>query len=321
MLLGYLTVLFGDRPVTHALDVAVELGLDAVELGTGNYTSDAHCRPAELLADGDALARLRRELEARGLRISALSQHGNPLHPDAAVADGAHRVWEQTLELANRLEVGTVNAFSGCPGDATSASPNWVTCAFPREFEALLAWQWDERILPYWTAQAEVAERHGVAIAFEMHPGMAVYNLETLLRLRAACGPRVCCNFDPSHLWWQGIDPVVAIRELAAVGAIAHVHAKDVAIDAENARRNGVLDPKPYLDVANRAWSFRTVGWGHGEEEWRRIVSALALGGYDGVLSIEHEDRAMAPMEGLAKSVAVLKDVVVRDEAGRLWWT
>jgi sugar phosphate isomerase/epimerase len=321
MRLGYLTVLFGDRPLSDALDVAAELGLDAVELGTGNYPGDVHCSPATLLEDPDALRRLRDDVAARGLRISALSQHGNPLHPDPSAAAAAHRTWEQTLELANRLEVDVVNAFSGCPGDGTSTFPNWVTCAWPDEFQELLAWQWEERVVPYWQVQAAAAERHGVSIAFEMHPGMVVYNPETLLRLRAACGPRVCANFDPSHLWWQGIEPVAAIRELAAEGAIAHVHAKDVAVDAGNLRRNGVLDTKPYTDVAGRSWSFRTVGWGHGEDEWRALISALAVGGYDGVLSIEHEDPLMSAREGLGKAVALLKDMIVRENAGRPWWT
>jgi sugar phosphate isomerase/epimerase len=254
--------------------------------------------------------------------ISALSQHGNPLHPDPAVAQAHHATWRKTLELAERLEIETVVAFSGCPGDHPEARrPNWITCPWPPDFTEALTWQWEERVLPYWSEETERARAAGVRIGFEMHPGMAVYNVGTLVRLRDAVGETAGCNFDPSHLFWQGIDVIEAAREIGRAGALVHVHAKDTALDPHNVRRNGVLDTTPYAQVPDRSWTFRTVGYGHGEELWRALISTLATVGYDGVLSIEHEDPLMSIDEGLAKAVRLLRQELPREGAGDLWWT
>jgi sugar phosphate isomerase/epimerase len=172
--------------------------------------------------------------------------------------------------------------------------------------------------LPYWKAEAKQAASAGVRVAIEMHPGFLVYNPETLLRLRESCGPQLGCNFDPSHLFWQGIDPLAATRALT--GCIYHVHAKDTLIDPANTAVNGVLDTKHYGAVAKRSWVFRTVGYGHGEDFWRKFVSTLRLAGYDGVLSIEHEDSLMSTAEGFGKAVDLLKRVALREPAGKMFW-
>ena len=187
-----------------------------------------------------------------------------------------------------------VNGFSGVPGgSAQDATPNWVTCPWPPDFLEMLAYQWDEVAIPYWRGrgQATLAEHH-VKMAFEMHPGMLVYNVETMLRLREAAGPALGCNFDPSHLFWNGVDPVAAIRRLG--DAIYHVHGKDCYVDPSNISVNGCNDNKPYGQIANRAWTFRTIGYGHDAKAGRDIISALRLVGYDYVISIEHEDPMMS---------------------------
>jgi len=323
MKLGVFTVLFGSEPLAAALDRAVEAGLDCVEIGTGNYPGDAHCRPSELLADAAALTGFRRAITSRGLELSALSCHGNPLHPQSAIARASHETFVRTVELAERLEVTRVNLFSGCPGDSDSATyPNWVTCAWPTEFGELLEWQWRERVIPYWREQAAFAEAHGVRLGFEMHPGFVVHNPRTLLRLREACGESVGANLDPSHLFWQGIDVVLAIGELGRAGAIFHTHAKDTALHPLNAPLNGVLDTVPMDRPMDRAWIFRTVGFGHGELDWRRILSALRMAGYDDVLSIEHEDVLLSVDEGFRRGVAFLRSVMPTEPAlAEAWWT
>jgi sugar phosphate isomerase/epimerase len=306
--LGVFTVVYGDLPLAAALDRVVELGLDTVEIGTGNYPGDAHNVPE-----------LAREVSARGLEISALSCHGNPLHPDGDFARRSHETWRRTAELASELGVGTVVCFSGCPGDGPGASkPNWVTCPWPEDFLQILEWQWNEVAIPYWTEEAAFARAAGVRIALEPHPGFLVYNPETALRLRAACGEEVGVNLDPSHFVWLGIDPLLAVRELG--GAIFHVHAKDVSVDRYNTARNGVLDTKHYSRFAERSWSFRSVGYGQGAQFWRDFVSALRIAGYDGPLSIEHEDGLASIDEGLAKAVEVLKSAVLRDAPLDMWW-
>ena len=154
--------------------------------------------------------------------------------------------------------------------------------------------------------------------AIEPHPGFAVYNPETMLRLRAATGPEVGANLDPSHLFWQGIDPVAAIRELGE--AIHHVHAKDTYIDRQNVAVNGVLDTKSYRRLRERSWFFRTIGFGQGEHVWREIISALRLAGYDGTVSIEHEDALLSTDEGLEKAVALLLALRPAQPASADWW-
>ena len=155
-----------------------------------------------------------------------------------------------------------------------------------------------------------------------MHPGFVVYNPATLLRLREACGESVGANLDPSHLFWQGIDIEAAVAELGRAGALHHVHAKDTGINAANAARNGVLDTTPLDEVGRRSWVFSTVGYGHGENEWKRIFTALRLTGYEGVISIEHEDALLSVDEGFRKSVAFLRQVMPSEPPlPRSWWT
>jgi sugar phosphate isomerase/epimerase len=182
-----------------------------------------------------------------------------------------------------------------------------------------LDYQWNEVLIPYWKKTGEFAKAHGVdKIALEMHPGFCVYNPETLLRLREAVGDVIGANFDPSHLFWQGINPVSAIKALK--GAIHHFHAKDTKIDERNVQINGVLDNKHYGDILGRSWVFRTVGYGHGQEVWNDMISMLKSVGYDGPISIEHEDALMSIDEGLSKAVEFLKEVIIFDTPTGMWW-
>ena len=319
MKIGLFTVLFQDRPLEQVLDYVAQIGLGAVELGTGGYPGNAHCDPAALLADGVKAAALKRSVESRGLIISGLSCHGNPVHPDKGFAGQSHDAFRKTVQLAEKLEVPVVVTFSGCPGDSPSGKlPNWVTCPWPPDFLQILDYQWNESLIPYWRKEEEYARAHGVKIALEMHPGMCVYSGETALKLRAATGPNLGVNFDPSHLFWQGIDPVASVRNLT--DAIFHVHAKDTKIDRLNCDVNGVLDTKPYGQEIKRSWVFRSVGYGHDYGFWKDFISNLRLVGYDHVLSIEHEDSLMSMGEGLRKAVETLKACVIEEKQGKMFW-
>ncbi len=320
MKLGVLTAVYQDLPLEAALDRIQGLGLDAVEIGTGNYPGDAHCHPGELLADAAALKRFQKAIADRSLQVSALACHGNPLHPDAEVARSHHEVFTNTVQLAQRLGVDRVTLFSGCPGDGPGARrPNWVTCAWPVDYQAVLEWQWNQVVIPYWRDQAEFARSHRVRLCFEMHPGFVVYNPATLLRLREAVGEEVGANFDPSHLFWQGIDVLSAVRRLGP--AIYHVHAKDTALNQDRIRVDGVLDTTPLDRVRDRAWLFRTVGHGHDMQLWKSLLSTLREAGYDGVVSIEHEDALAGKDEGLRAAVSFLRDCIFTDPPAEPWWT
>ena len=313
MKLSVLANLYGKKTLDEALSIISGLGVHTVEIGAGGYPGKDHCNPAELLADEKKFNEFVNTFKKYDMSICALAAHGNPLHPDKKIAGAFDSDFRDAVLLAEKLGVDTVITFSGCPGDCENAKyPNWVTCPWPEDFLAILDWQWNEKLIPYWKEAGAFAKAHGVRVAFEMHPGFCVYNPETLLRLRAAVGDVLGANLDPSHLIWQGIDPVAAVRELK--GAIYHVHAKDTKIDKYNTAKNGVLDTKHYSEELDRAWVFRTVGYGNGEEYWRAFISNLQLCGYDRAISIEHEDSFMSIDEGLKKAVDFLKEIVIYDE-------
>jgi sugar phosphate isomerase/epimerase len=285
--IGLFLALFHDRPLAEALEAARAAGCEAVEIST----TGPH---------GPEIGKV--ELE-----ISALSCHANPLHPDAEVAAAADRSFRDTVRLAADLGVQTVITFSGCPGESErSRRPSWVVCSWPDDYPETLEWQWSERVVPYWREAAAFAREHGVRVAIEPHPGFVVYNTATMLRLRDAAGENVGANFDPSHLFWQQIDPLASARALR--GAIFHVHAKDTGFAAGTLALDGVLETR--RDPDERAWIFRSVGDGHPVEFWRDLAAALREAGYDGALSIEHEDPLRSREDGLARAVATLREAL-----------
>lgn len=320
MKLGVFTVLFGGMNLDQTIKLLEDVGgIGAVELGTGNYPGATHLRVKDLLSSKAKRDRLKKKLADAGLEISALSCHGNPLHPNQAVSGKHQAVSRDTILLAEKLGVKVVVDFSGCPGDSDRARyPNWVTCPWPDDFSAVLEWQWEKKVIPYWKKQARFAANHGVKIALEMHPGFVVYNTESMLKLRKHCGMNIGANFDPSHLFWQGMDPIASLRALK--GAVFHVHAKDTGISDINTAVNGVLDTKHYGGELGRSWIFRTVGYGHGWDFWTDFVSTLRMIGYDGALSIEHEDSLMSTMEGFRKAAEFLKAVLLHEKPGAMWW-
>jgi len=320
MKLGVFTCLLANLPLAEALAYFKSLGIEMVEIGCAGYPGNAHANPEELLNDPAKLAAFKQAIADAGMEISAFSCHANPLHPNKDIATEFDAGMTYAVLLAEACGIHQINTFSGCPGDWEGAKyPNWVTCPWPPDFLEILDWQWNEKLIPYWKGFVDFAKAHGVdKIALEMHPGFCVYNPETLLKLRAAVGPEIGANFDPSHLVWQGMDPVLAIRALG--DAIFHFHAKDIKVDAANTARNGVLDLKHYSDEINRSWVFRSVGYGQDAAYWKALVSNLRMVGYDYAISIEHEDSLMSQNEGLSKAVALLQDVIIKEQPGEMWW-
>jgi sugar phosphate isomerase/epimerase len=315
---GVFTPLLSQLSLDDVLKKLATYDIHTVELGTGNYPGDAHCK-LSMLDKPAELAAFKKTIKKHGVSISALSCHGNALHPQAAHAKHDRETSRKTILLAEKLGVPVVVDFSGCPGDSPASKwPNWVTCPWPPDYLEVLKWQWDEVVAPYWVEHGKFAADHGVKIAIEMHPGFVVYSPETMLKLRAIAGPAVGCNLDPSHMFWQGIDPIAAVRLLG--DAVFYVHAKDTQIYDRNLPLTGVLDTKAYTDERNRSWIFRTCGYGHDAGWWKEFVSTLRMFGYDNVLSIEHEDSLMSPEEGLSKAAAFLQGAVIKESAGAAWW-
>jgi len=322
MQIGLLTDSLSTLTRAEALDTAAELGVETVEIGLGGthggWSPAPHADLLELLSDSSARETLTRDITSRGLRLEAFNAAGNPLHPLEGARDD--KVLRGALQLAEELEIGTVVTMSGLPAASGDGFPAWITTVWPPENGRLLEHQWTVAV-DYWGSLAEEASRRGVNVAVEMHANQLVYNVPGLRKLRAAVGETVGANFDPSHLFWQQADPVEAIRELGTAGALFHVHAKDTYVDRGNVSRNGVIDTKDYTRFLERAWTFRTVGYGQGEKVWRDMISALRMVGYDHVMSIEHEDGLMSVDEGLEKAVQFLSSIMLKDsDQAEMWW-
>lgn len=321
MKLGVMGAGLGGMKWDQALDYCQQVGLDAIELPVGCYPGAPWWKPEDVLKSKADQRKIIDDCRRRDLEIIGLAVHGNPVHPDKTIAKAHARAHDIAVRLAPKLGTNVVINFSGCPGGGPKdQTPNWVVCPWPDDFSAVVKYQWEQVLIPFWTRKNAAAAKEGVRIAFEAHPGFSVYNTETLLRIRKAGGKQLGANLDPSHFFWQGMDPVEAARVLGDAKCLFHVHGKDTGIDPHNTRVNGVLDTKSYADLHNRSWVFRTCGYGHGDDFWKPFVSMLRAKGYDGVISIEHEDSYMSVQEGFEKAVAYLRGVMIKDKAGQAWW-
>jgi sugar phosphate isomerase/epimerase len=297
-----------DRPALFAF--CAERGITDVELGVGTWGPDPrpHLDLARLLRDASARDALAGELRDHGLGLSCVNAAGNVLHPDPAQRADAQGRLRGAVELAHLLGVDTVVTMSGCPGGRTGGPLGvfavWSTCA---DDEALWEWQFANEVAPFWGEVSrwmdEVAP--GVTICLELHPGVAVFNAAGFLRLADVTGRNIGVNLDPSHFWWQGIDPV---RVVEAVGdRIGYAHGKDTLIHADRIALHGVLDYRFPVDPDEAAWHFAAVGDGHTDADWARLLAAMRSAGYDGVVSIEHEDPRLSAEAGVTRSAEGLR--------------
>jgi sugar phosphate isomerase/epimerase len=305
--LGLFTDSVEDMPLENALDLAAAVGATGIEVATGGVSRRLHADTDALLSDPHARTRFHGAFAERGLHLSALNCSGFPLHP--VIGEGQRESIEQTIRLAGELGVTKIVTMSGTPGDGPGATTfNWVWYPWPADAVALLERQWTAA-MTLWTELAALAAAHGVTrIAFELHPLQLVYNVPTLERMRAAVGPIMGANLDPSHLFWQQMDPLAVIRALGP--AVQHVHLKDTALVPERVALAGVLDGAPFESPDERAWVFRTVGRGHDRSFWRAFVAALREVGYTDVLSIENEDVRQPAAEGVEEAAAFMRSIL-----------
>jgi sugar phosphate isomerase/epimerase len=313
MKLSAFSVLYKDKPLAEVLDIFKSKGILYAEIGAGGFIGKEHCDPARLLKDKAERERFIDLFHIRGMQIACLSCHGNPVHPQKDLAQSYHQDIKDAVDLASLLGVERIVTFSGCPGDSENALyPNWPVSPFPEDFQKIVAWQWEEKLIPYWKKMGKYAEEKGVKIAMEMHGGYSVHSPATAIKMRRETGIKALgANLDPSHMWWQGIDPSQAAQYLAREDCLYYFHAKDAAIDPNNVSYYGLTDMQSFSVPFNRAWQFRTVGFGHDLKTWADIFSVLRSVGYDEIISIEHEDSYMSVEEGLDKAIANLKQVML----------
>jgi len=307
MKLGFVSDSLGSLSFDTLLDSAARLGVSGVEVNTGGWSTAPHFDLQAMKRSADARRNFTRAFEDRGLEIIALNANGNPLHPTQPEQGECLR---DTIRLAGDLGIKTVCTMSGLPaGRADDLMPNWVVSSWPPETQEILRYQWEEKLLPFWTEIAALSKECGVErIALELHGNQCVYNVPSLLKLRSAVGPVIGANLDPSHLFWMGADPLVAAEALG--DAIFHVHAKDTMLNAPVQATTSLLENGSLMNIPARSWSYVTLGFGHGETWWRQFCYRLRMAGYDGWLSIEHEDVLLNSLEGLEKSVTLLKTVM-----------
>lgn len=312
MKLGFVSDSLGGLPFADVLNHAQRMGVSGIEVNTCGWSTAPHFDLKGMLGNAGHQQAFKQKFTDRGLEIISLNANGNPLHPtDPTQAEGLRN----TIRVAGEMGIKTVCTMSGLPaGNATDTMPNWVVSSWPPETQAILRYQWEEKLLPFWSEITALARSCGVErIALELHGNQCVYNVPSLLKLRAAVGPTVGANLDPSHLFWMGADPLLAAEALG--DAIYHVHAKDTFLNAPKQATTSLLENGNLMDIAARSWSYITLGFGHGEEWWRQFCYRLKMAGYDGWLSIEHEDALLNSLEGLEKSVALLQGVMPKAAA------
>ena len=321
MQLGVYNACLGDRPLTEALDIIAGLGLTSVEVNSGGFLPPIHLPVDDLRASEDARQQYLGEFSSRGLTLTAFNCNGNPLFPRAGFPHARDLL--DSIELAALLGVGRVVTMSGTPAaDAGGTNPVWNPLPWWSPFLDVRDHQWGVAV-PFWRdVQARAADAD-VRVAIEMHPGNVVFNPATMHRLAEEIGAtHVGAEMDPSHLFWQWIDPVEAIKDLGSL--VVNAAAKDTRINPA-ARVNGVLDDRftripegrdGYLPLGGgtslagwptgSSWDFVAVGRGHEVGWWTEFLRALRDVDPDMPVNIEHEDVELGQLEGLGLAATTL---------------
>jgi sugar phosphate isomerase/epimerase len=294
-----------------------ERGVCDIELGVGAW--GPWPRPhldLETIGERAEQDLLRGELKEHGLRLTAVNAAGNVLHPDKNKREDAQRRLRAAIDLAKALNVDRVVTMSGCPagpgGGTLGVFPCWATSS---DDEKLFDWQLKHELVPFWQQMSRqlAKEMPGMMICFELHPGVSIFNSKGFEALSLHVGKNIGLNLDPSHFWWQGIDPVQVVEALG--NRIGHAHGKDTLLYPDRIRRDGVLHFSPPAEPERAPWHFAPVGEGHDDTAWVSLFTAMQRAGYDGVVSIEHEDPRYDGEEGTERSLKGLRRILAQCEA------
>jgi sugar phosphate isomerase/epimerase len=308
MRIGLFTDGLRHMPRRDALAWAAEHDITDVEMSVGTWGARTHLDLAALLAEQGARDELQRDLDAAGIRFSAVNAAGNPLHPEPAAREQAQGALRGAIELAALLGIDRVVTMAGSPGGRTGGGIGvfglWSIC---NDDEPIWQWQMETEVGPYWRALSDwmAVAAPDVRVCLELHPGVSVWTLESYRALRTYCGDNIGVNLDPSHFWWQGADPIRVIEALGPV--VGWCHGKDTTLYPERIALNGVMDHRYPVDASWAPWHFSAIGDGHDAATWSRLIRALQSVGHDSVVSIEHEDPSLEPEECIRRSVATLK--------------
>jgi sugar phosphate isomerase/epimerase len=318
MKLGAYTACLHDRSLDETLKILGELGLTSAEINTGGFIAAPHIPIDDILASTAAAEDYLGRYAQAGITLTGLNVNGNPLNPDPEVGPKHAADLHRSIEVAAALGVKRVVTMSGLPGsDARATAANWVVNPWDSQFLDILDYQWNEVAVPFWKDIQARAAAADVKVAIEMHPHNIVFNPATLQRLvEQTNATHIGAEMDPSHLFWQGIDPVAAVKHLGDL--VLHAAAKDTRINPDNIKLHGVLDDRFTRVPADRSplnlggrnvlndwpqspsWQFVAVGRGHGVEDfWVPFLRALHDVDPEMAVNIEHEDAELDQVEGL----------------------
>ncbi len=307
----------------QGLQFAHDLGLKGMEVAAGGQAAKEYCDLDKLTSDDGELHRWQDAYAKYDLDIVSLSCHGSPLMPVESIQTEYKRQFKLACQLMEKAGIRRMTLVAGLPpGNDHDSSPLWITqqvqepnMSFWRD---TLEWQWEKRLIPYWKEQGKIAADHGVTLCFEMQVADLLHTPVKLKRFADEIGPVVACNFDISHMWVQGIDPVTALRYLGPL--VQHVHIKDAYINDYMVRLQGMNNTTTSQRPEDRSWNFTQCGWGHDESTWRDIITTLRFIGYEDILSLEMECEYMTVEEGIRKSVEFMKPLLLAEPVSTKWW-
>lgn len=310
---------WADLPLETLCKKAKEFGYDGLELACWGD----HFEVDKALSDDTYCARKRDLLERHDLKLFAISNHlvgqavcdnidqrHKSILPEYIWKDGdpsgvsqrASEEMKNTARAAQKLGVGVVNGFTG--------SSIWhLVYDFPPTPKSMIADGY-KQFADRWNPILDVFQDCGIRFALEVHPTEIAFDIYSSQRALEAIGHReeFGFNFDPSHLLWQGVDPVEFIREFP--NRIYHVHMKDAATNLNG--RSGILASHLSFGDHRRGWDFRSVG--RGGVRFEEIIRALNTAGYpaDAPLSVEWEDSGMDREMGAAEAADFVRNIDFR---------
>lgn len=325
MKLGIYTAILHDRPLPEALDVIKSLGLEAAEINSGGFLPPVHIPIDDILESQSARDDYLGVFDEKSITLAGLNANGNPLHPNPTIGEAHANDLRRTIRAAGALGQTRVVTMSGLPGgEPGSTMPNWIVNAWNSGSLDVLDYQWNDVVVPFWKEIDALAADNGVKVAIEMHPQNVVFSPPTMIELvERTNASNIGAEMDPSHLFWQGMDPIAAVRHLGPL--VFHAAAKDVRIN-ENAKIYGVLDNRFRRlgeheertslgghEYANEwpkdsAWDFVALGRGHDKDFWAEFLKALHDVDPDMAVNIEHEDVSLGRIEGLEVAASVLRE-------------
>ncbi len=332
MKLGVYTACLHDKSLTEALAVIADLGLNSAEINSGGFLPAVHLPMVALRASATARDDYLGLFAQAGITLTALNCNGNPLDPKVGEQQAQDIV--DSIEIAGLLGVRRVVTMSGTPaGSPPGTAPVWNVLPWHSAYLDVQDYQWNEVAIPFWRKIQKLAADVDVKVCIEMHPHNVVYNPATMQRLATEIdATHVGAEMDPSHLFWQGIEPIEAVASLGEL--VYNAAAKDTRINPA-ARINGVLDDRfgrvrPDDDGAvglggrytlsrwpeQSSWDFVSVGRGHDVPWWRRFLVALAAVDPDMAVNIEHEDQELGQLEGLRAAAATLLEAHAEPAVG-----